>query len=72
MAVVRIRVAELLRERRMSQTELARLTGLPRPSINRLVNHPEELSKIGIPTINALCRVFNVQVNKILEYLPDE
>jgi DNA-binding Xre family transcriptional regulator len=56
----------------MSQTELARLTGLPRPSINRLVNHPEELSKIGIPTINALCRVFNVQVNKILEYLPDE
>ncbi len=56
----------------MSQTELARLTGLPRPSINKLVNHPEELSKIGIGTIDALCRVFNVQVNKILEYLPDE
>jgi DNA-binding Xre family transcriptional regulator len=56
----------------MSQTELARLSGLPRPSINRLVNHPEEIAKIGIGTIDALCRVFNVQVNKLLEYLPDE
>lgn len=70
--MVRIRVAELLRERSMSQTELARLSGLPRPSINRLVNHPEEIAKIGIGTIDALCRVFNVQVNKLLEYLPDE
>jgi DNA-binding Xre family transcriptional regulator len=58
--MVRIRVSELLRERGMTQAELARKSGLPRSNINKLVNHPEELSKIGIGTIDALCRVFSV------------
>ena len=70
--MVRIRVAELLSEHGISQSELARRSGLPRSNINKLVNHPEEIAKIGIGTIDALCRVFNVQVNKLLEYLPDE
>ena len=70
--VVRIRVAELLRERGMTQVELARLSGLPRSNINKLVNHPEVIKKIGIGTIDSLCRALNVQVNKVIEYLPDE
>ena len=70
--MVRLRVAELLQERGMSQAELARLSGLPRSNINRLVNHPDAIAKIGLGTIDAICRVFGVQVNKLLEYLPDE
>ena len=70
-SVIRLRVSDLLREHGMSQTELARKTGLPRTNINKMVNHPEQIKMVGLGTIEALCKAFGVQTNKVIEYVPD-
>jgi DNA-binding Xre family transcriptional regulator len=69
--VIRLRIAELLAESGMTQTELAERTGLPRTNINKMVNHPEKIKQIGFGTLEALCSVFGVQTNRVVEYLPD-
>jgi len=55
----------------MTQTELSERTGLPRTNINKMVNHPEKIRMIGLNTIEALCKAFGVQTNKVIEYVPD-
>lgn len=55
----------------MTQKELAEITGLPRTNINRMVKRPHEIRMIGFNTLEALCSAFNVQTNKVIEYLPD-
>jgi len=69
--LIRLRVAELLEEAGMTQTELSERTGLPRTNINKMVNHPEKIRMIGLNTIEALCKAFGVQTNKVIEYVPD-
>ena len=69
--LIRIRLAELLDEFEISQTELAEMTGLPRTNINRMVNHPGQIKKIGLATIEAICKALNIQTHRLIEYVPD-
>lgn len=71
LSVIRLRVAELLAEAGINQTELARRSGVPRPTINKMVNHPEKVRMIGFSTLSALCVALSVRPGDILEYRPD-
>lgn len=65
---------DTMHDLRMSnQTEIARLCGLSRQTINDLW-HSNFKGKEGIQfeTLDKLCRTFNLQVSDIIEYIPDE
>ncbi|WP_138494519.1 helix-turn-helix domain-containing protein [Paenibacillus pinistramenti] len=67
---VRIRLNEILHERRMTRQELAHLTGL-RPSTVSDLCKPTA-SRIYLSTIAALCTTLNISVEELIVLEPDE
>lgn len=56
-----------------NQAEIARLSGLSRQTINYLWDGKfKGKESIHFETLNKLCRTFDIQVNDIIEYVPDE
>jgi DNA-binding Xre family transcriptional regulator len=68
--VVRLRVAELLKERGMSWYELAQASGLSETQVYRLANSEGRFSRLGEDTLERLCAAFNVQPGALLEWIP--
>lgn len=62
---VRLRLQELMRERGLNQTELARLSGISRANINHLVRNPRAIS---LSTIQSLCDSLGVTPAELFEY----
>lgn len=56
-------------ERKMKIIDVARHTGLHRNTVTLLYN--ETAARIELDAIDKLCRLFNVSVGELLEYLPD-
>ena len=63
----RLRLKEIMRERKMTQKTLAELTGLSHTSIVKLVNNPMQ---IRIDTIETLCRALGITVAELFDYSP--
>ncbi|WP_117161410.1 helix-turn-helix transcriptional regulator [Paraliobacillus sp. X-1268] len=63
---VKIRISELLGKHKMSQKELSIKTGI-RPATISTMYH-EQIKRIDIDHIDALCRVFDCTPNEIFEY----
>lgn len=57
MTPVRLRLAELLRERKITQKELAEMTGLNEMTVSRIINGSVQ---IRFDTIDVLCKALAV------------
>lgn len=68
--IARIRLNDILRERRMTRQQLAHLTGL-RPSTVSDLCKPTA-SRIYLSTIAVLCTVLNISVGDLIVLEPDE
>lgn len=62
---VRLRLHELMRERGLTQTELAKMSGISRVAIGNLVRDPRAIS---LSTIQALCDALGVTPAELFEY----
>ena len=68
--VIRWRIKEALAERNMLQKELAERTRIAESQISRMVNN--KLTRVDLATIERLCAgLGNVQVNQVIEFVPD-
>lgn len=68
--MVKFNLSRLLGERRMTQSELSRKTGIRRSTINELY-HEIALS-IKFEHINKICEVLNCSTENLFGYTPDK
>ncbi len=68
--MIRNRLSIILGEKRMTQRELARLTGITRQSISDIYN--EININININKFDKLCEVLECDICDLLVYIPNE
>ncbi|MBF1051508.1 MAG: helix-turn-helix transcriptional regulator [Peptostreptococcaceae bacterium] len=68
--MIKIHLSKLLGERRMTQAELANKTNIRPATINEMYH--ELIERINLEHLNRICRVLNVGIYEILEYVPEK
>lgn len=68
--MVRLRVAELLKERGISWYRLAQITGLSQTQVYRMRNAKGHFDRLTQDMLDKLCSGLEVQPGDILEWIP--
>lgn len=66
--MIRIYLSKILGEKRMSQAELARKTGIRPNTIGEMYN--ELIERINLDHLDKICAVLNCNVSDLIEYIP--
>lgn len=67
---IKIKISTLLGERKMTQIELSKRTGIRPNTISSL--YSEKVKRIEITQIEALCKALHCKVEDIFEYVEEE
>ena len=67
--MIKVKVPELMRKKGMNVTDLMRQANIAYPTALRLSK--AEANAITFDVLESLCKLFDVQVKDILEYIPD-
>ena len=67
--MIKNHLSKLLGERRWSQADLARKTGIRRATINELYN--ELTDRVNLEHLDRICEVMDCGISDILEYIPN-
>ena len=67
--MIKIRLSRLLGEKRWSQAQLSRLTGIRPNTISDLYN--EFTERISLDQLNQICKILECDIADLLEYIPD-
>jgi putative transcriptional regulator len=68
--MVKIYLSKILGERRMTQAELAKLTGIRPTTINEWYH--EIVVRLNVEHIDRICEVLNIDVSELIEYIPNK
>lgn len=68
--MIRIKLSTLLGERRMSQIELARKTGIRPSTINEIYN--EFAVRVNLEHLDRICDVLGCDLSELLVYKPND
>jgi len=68
--MIKCNLSKILGEKRMHILELKRLTGLSYTTLSRLYH--EKTTRIDFDTMDAICRVLEIQPGDLFEYIPEE
>ena len=66
--MVRIKLSTLLGERRMTQAELARRTGIRPATINEMYN--EFIERVNLDHLDRICETLGCDISDLLKYEP--
>jgi putative transcriptional regulator len=67
--MIRCNLSTLMGRDKLRIVDVARLTGLNRSTIAAL--YKETATRVDLPAIGQLCRLFGCQVGDLLEHIPD-
>ena len=67
--MIKNHLSKLLGERRWTQADLARKTGIRRATINELYNELND--RVSLEHLDRICEVLDCEVSDILEYVPN-
>lgn len=67
--MIRIRLSALLGKRRISQTKLAKDTGISKGTINAYYN--EYAERVSLDHLDTLCEYFGIELNELIEHIPN-
>ena len=68
--MVRLRIHELMKQREISAYALSKGALLPYPSAYRLSRPHGRFGRLHEETLDSLCRYFQVQPGRLLEWVP--
>ena len=70
--VIRFKLADLLAAREWSPYRLAKESGIPQPTVYRLLEDvTSKDARISLRTLNTLCNALGCKVTDLLEHEPD-
>jgi putative transcriptional regulator len=67
--MIRCNISRLMGRDKLRISDVVRQTGLNRSTITAL--YRETATRVELPAINRLCRLFGCQVGDLFEFLPD-
>ena len=68
--MIRIHLSRLLGERRMTQIELSRKTGIRAATINELYH--EFAERVNLEHLDKICEVLGCELDELMEYVPNK
>jgi putative transcriptional regulator len=68
--MIKINLSRLLGERKMTQAELARKSGVNKNTVCALYN--EFADRISIDTLDRICEVLECELSDLMEYVPNK
>lgn len=68
--MIKIHLSKILGEKRMTQVELARKTGIRPATINEWYH--EFVERINVEHLDRICEVLKCDVSDIIEYIPNQ
>ncbi|KGK88053.1 helix-turn-helix transcriptional regulator [Clostridium sp. HMP27] len=68
--MIKIHLSRILGEKRWTQADLARKTGIRPNTISELYN--ELIERINIDHLDSICEVLECDISDILEYVPNK
>ena len=69
MKMIKINLSKILGERRISQADLARATGIRSLTICHMYN--EIIERINIDYLDRICEYLNIPIDELIEYIPN-
>ena len=67
--MIRFKLKQLLIDKHMTQSELAIITGIRKPTLVQL--NQGTTKQLPIYALDAICKSLNCSVSDIIEYIPD-
>lgn len=67
--MIKIHLSKLLGERRMTQADLSRATGIRAATINEIYN--ELVDRVNLEHLDRICEVLNCTLPDLMEYIPN-
>ena len=67
--MIRCHLSSLMGRHKLNITDVARATGLNRSTITAL--YRETATRVELPAIEQLCKLFDCSVGELLEHVPD-
>lgn len=67
--MIRCNLSTLMGRDKLRIVDVSRQTGLNRSTVSALYN--ETATRVELPAIDRLCRLFGCQVSDLLEFVPD-
>ena len=67
--MIKIHLSKLLGERKMTQKELADITGIRPNTISLYYN--ETIQRINVNDLDKICKALNCRIQELIEYIPD-
>lgn len=68
--MIRIYLSRLLGERRMSQIELSRKTGIRPATINEIYNELAE--RVSLDHLDRICKALDCKLSDLIKYIPSK
>lgn len=68
--MVKIHLSRLLGERRWTQSDLSKITGIRPSTINEWYH--EIVSRLNVEHIDKICEALNCDITDLIEYIPNE
>lgn len=68
---IRLRLAEILKARKLSAYALGKGAGLNYPTVHRMSRSGATFRRLDADTLNRLCEFLGVQPGELLEFIPD-
>lgn len=68
--MIRCVLGKIMWERKLTNAQVAEMSGVSRNTISSLVN--EKNQRIDYPTIDKLCKALNLTVCDLIQYFPEE
>lgn len=68
--MIRIYLYKLLGERKMTQRDLSRKTGIRPATINELYH--ELVERVSLDHLNKICTVLDCRLDELIEFIPDK
>ena len=69
-AMVRLRIHQIMKARRISAYALSKGTNLSYPTAYRLSRSEGVFGRLHVETLDSLCHFFHLQPGKLLEWIP--
>lgn len=68
--MIKIHLSKIIGEKRMTQKELADRTGIRPATIHEMYHELTE--RVNLDHLSEICRVLNIKIEELLEYVPDK